>query len=88
MKKLNEFMVTEAIPIPVDRAYVQLIAAQKKFMLKYKQFRKEVIGESGEYGDKLTAMDQKILKDTKALYADVQAKQKQFDQSVWAMHLR
>lgn len=90
MKSFDQFMLSEAIPIPVEKAYTELDSAQKAFMKQYSIFKKATgfIKESGEYGDALIAMDQKVLKKTKKLYAEVQKKQKQFEVSVWAMHLR
>jgi hypothetical protein len=89
MKTFAQYALTEAIPINVEKAFNELDVAQTTFMKQYAKFKKAVpIKESGEYGDKLNAMDQKIRNATKKAYADVQKKQKQFDQSVWAMHLR
>lgn len=94
MKRTREFM-QEAIPVRVPQARTELMEALDVFSREYAKFEAELdaVRKKGgkgseQYGRAVQDMNQKVLKDTKRAYKNLEKKWKQFDVSVWAMHLR
>ena len=94
MKRTRDFM-QEAIPVRVSHARTELMEALDSFSREYAKFEAELDtvkrkgGKGSEqYGSAVQDMNQKVLRDTKKAYKNLEKKWKQFDVSVWAMHLR